>query len=251
MKSIESTQRFTGRADAYNTRPKYPQPAIDYIVNRTRINTETVIADIGAGTGMLAEHFVRLKSRVYGVEPNQDMRARAEHRMWTRTNFVSVDGSAEATTLPAESVDVITVGQALHWFDLERARVEFRRILRKAGLVVPIWNSRKASSAFGEELERLMERHRKEPERDTGKEDNIVNDFFAGREIRKTEFETRQVLSLEELQMRVASISVMPLPEEPEYKELMGKLEELHRRLNVGTTVTIHYSTKVYIGQLE
>ena len=99
-----------------------------------------MIADIGSGTGKLAELFLRAGCNVFGVEPNKEMREAGERMDYL--NFTSVDASAEATSLPQHSADFITAGQAFHWFDLDRCRAEFVRVLKPGGWVVIIWNDR-------------------------------------------------------------------------------------------------------------
>jgi len=58
-------------------------------------------------------------------------------------DYLSVSGSAEATGLPAAYVDLLAAGQAFHWFDVESALREARRILRPPGWTVLFWNTRK------------------------------------------------------------------------------------------------------------
>ncbi len=113
----------------------YPKPAIDQVLATTGIGEDSVVADIGSGTGSLARHFLPVAKRVYGVEPVFEMRKIADDQLAPNPNFKGVRGSAEETTLPDASVDLITVGQALHWFDPSRAVPEFRRILKQDGWV--------------------------------------------------------------------------------------------------------------------
>ena len=94
------------------------------------------LADVGSGTGILSELFLREGVRVYGVEPNREMREAGERLLSAYENFVSVEGRAEATTLEDASVDFVTPGQAFHWFDPAAARREFMRILKRGGWAV-------------------------------------------------------------------------------------------------------------------
>ena len=90
---------------------------------------------MGSGTGILSELLLKNGNTVFGVEPNAAMRSAGEHLLQDYLKFTSVDGSAEKTTLPAGSVDLITAGQAFHWFDGPAARKEFVRILKPQGVV--------------------------------------------------------------------------------------------------------------------
>lgn len=134
-----NTECFTGKAQAYaQARPGYPDEAIEFI--RGLIKPDAVIADIGAGTGiftlLLAQHGYRL----YAVEPNADMREQLHFTLQSFPNATIVDGSAEATTLPDKSVDIVICAQALGWFDLNAFRSECRRIGKSNAIVISIHN---------------------------------------------------------------------------------------------------------------
>src|SRR5260370_37277837 len=94
---------------------------------------KSVIADLGSGTGILSELFLKHGHRVFGVEPNREMRSAGERLLAKYPEFSSIDATAEATTLVNASIDFITAGQAFHWFDREKARPEFARILKPGG----------------------------------------------------------------------------------------------------------------------
>jgi ubiquinone/menaquinone biosynthesis C-methylase UbiE len=106
------------------------------------LTTHSRIADVGSGTGLLAVVFLDFGCEVKGVEPNPEMRLAAERVLADRPRFHSVDGRAEATTLPDGSVDFVTAATAFHWFEPWQTRAEFRRILRPAGWVVLVSNER-------------------------------------------------------------------------------------------------------------
>src|SRR5208282_2924056 len=116
-------------------RPGYPPALLDLLREECGLHSDHVVGDIGSGTGFLSELFLKNGNRVYGVEPNAEMRAGGEEYLSSYANFTSVDGSAEATTLPASSVDFVAAGQAFHWFDPQAARREFLRILKPGGWV--------------------------------------------------------------------------------------------------------------------
>lgn len=140
---MDNTRKFTRKAEAYaKARPGYPQAMLDRITQAAGIGAGAEIADIGAGTGIFSKALLSCGCRVYGVEPNADMRGVAERNLGSDTRFTPVAGTAEETTLPGESVDAVTVAQAFHWFDAEAFSRECRRILRPGGLVVLVWNSR-------------------------------------------------------------------------------------------------------------
>ena len=97
------------------------------------LSADSSVADVGSGTGLLAELFLKARNRVLGIEPNREMREAGEQLLPGYERFVSSDAIAEVTTLPDHNVDFVTAGQAFHWFDRERVSVEFARILRSPG----------------------------------------------------------------------------------------------------------------------
>jgi ubiquinone/menaquinone biosynthesis C-methylase UbiE len=141
----DNTNRFTGRAEDYDRyRQRYPTAEI---LSRLQawcgFTPDWLVADIGAGTGMLAEVFLEHGNRVLAVEPNLDMRdqmraAVEQHLGHPAPQLEIVDATAENTTLPAASIDLVAAGRAFHWFDKDRALAEFRRILKPEGWVTLI-----------------------------------------------------------------------------------------------------------------
>jgi ubiquinone/menaquinone biosynthesis C-methylase UbiE len=119
----------------------------------------SVVADLGSGTGISTEPFLRLGCTVHAVEPNDAMRAAAEELLSGHPELRSVAGTAEATTLPGRSVDLVAAGQAFHWFRPDFARAEIARILRPGGRVALFWNRRREDTAFGEAYEALLRRY--------------------------------------------------------------------------------------------
>ncbi len=101
------------------------------------------IADVGSGTGALARLFLKTGNRVFGVEANPEMRRAGERLSRQHGRFTSVAAPAEDTTLPDGSVDLVTAGQAFHWFDPDLTRAEFARILKPGGCAALVWNTRR------------------------------------------------------------------------------------------------------------
>ncbi len=133
---------------------------LEFLTSELGLAKDSVIADVGSGTGISSELFVENGNHVYGTEPNKQMREAAERLFKRRKNFVSINATAEDTTLRDRSVDFIVAGQAFHWFDLRKTKTEFRRILRPNGFVILIWNDRRtAASDFLHGYETLLNRY--------------------------------------------------------------------------------------------
>ena len=127
MTANDNTTRFGDRADAYaKGRAGYADAAIDYLA--AMLPEGGKAADSGAGTGLVAEALLARGIEVAAVEPNDAMRAKAAARLGHDHRFAAVSGSAEATGLADDSVDLIVAGSAFHWFDADAFRRECARI---------------------------------------------------------------------------------------------------------------------------
>lgn len=149
---------YSTKAEKYaRFRWGYAAGAVETIINMTQMSTVTTIADIGAGTGILTQHFVEKAQTIYAVEPNFELRQILTRKLEHFPSILVVDGCAEATTLPDTSVDVITVAQAIHWFDPQPAKHEMMRILKENGWLVLLRNyGTSTSSEQDESVGRLM-----------------------------------------------------------------------------------------------
>lgn len=245
------TGRFSGRAELYDRwRPGYPAELLDVLREEIGLSPGTAVADVGAGTGLSSRLFLDAGHRVTAVEPNAEMRAVAEANLGGRSGFRSVDGTAEATGLPDASVDLVVAGQAFHWFDVEAARREFRRILR-GGHVVLLYNTRRTErTPFLEEYEALLRRHGTDYDRvrhDRRTEDAAAR-FYGGRWGRRV-LENRQELDLEGLFGRTLSCSYVPGEEEAGHEELREALEALFERHARQGTVRLEYDLEIWFGR--
>ena len=152
--------RFTGKAEIYKKyRPKYPKELFDYLYSRVGFGQDKIIADIGSGTGIFSRLLLERGSKVFCVEPNEDMRKTAESDLSGFGNFISVNGNDKNTGLHEKSVDFITAAQAFHWFDRQAFKLECRRILKDGGKVALIYNSRDDSSEMIRKLDIVKQKY--------------------------------------------------------------------------------------------
>ena len=105
----DSTQRFTGRIENYvRYRPGYPKAVVELLREKCGLERSSVVADVGSGTGFLSRLFLENGNRVFGVEPNREMREAGERFLIGYERFKSVAATAEETTLAGGSVDLLT-----------------------------------------------------------------------------------------------------------------------------------------------
>jgi len=251
----DAKQRFSNRAADYvRFRPGYPAALLDVLRSECGLRAGSLIADVGSGTGLLSELFLKNGNRVFGVEPNAEMRAGGEEYLRAYTHFKSVDGSAEATTLPAESADFVTAGQAFHWFEPAAARREFARILRPGGWVVIAWNDLRVDGALlNREYEELLERFGVDYARvrDSYPESEKVRSFFESDDFKSRDLPNDQWLDWEGLRGRLRSSSYVPTEGQPNFAAMMAGLERIFRAHEKNGAVHMRYFTRVYFGRLR
>jgi ubiquinone/menaquinone biosynthesis C-methylase UbiE len=246
----DSVQRFSVRAGAYSLyRPSYPAAVAEVLQRECGLQAGSQVADIGCGTGLLAEVFLNAGCHVIGVEPNAEMRQAGERQLSGYGQFRSIDGRAEATGLPDASVDFVTAGQAFHWFDAPGARTEFMRILRPDGWLVLVWNER-PRDATGFQSAYADTANRYAPELNRIREESI-DTVFGGRNWRLEKLPNQQRLDRAGLVGRLSSTSYAPVPGTPEHDEMEQALFALFDRYEEGGSVTLLYETLVYFGRLR
>lgn len=244
--------RFSSRAENYaKYRPTYPPGTISILEARCGLSQSSVIADIGSGTGISSELFLRQGNSLFGVEPNEAMRSAAEELLAQYPKFVSVNGTAEQTTLADGSVDFVVAAQAFHWFDRARAKLEFARTLKSGGWVVLIWNERLLdSSPFLRGYENLLIRYGVDYQQ--VRHENVsaeISEFFSPQAFALETLENAQSLDFPSLKGRVLSASYTPDAQHSNFNPMLAELEELFNTTEINGVVSFDYETKIYFGK--
>jgi SAM-dependent methyltransferase len=248
------TERFSTRVDNYaRYRPSYPAASIDLLASRCGLAPGTQVADIGSGTGILSELLLERGAQVHAVEPNDAMRGSAEARLGGRPGFRSVRGSAEATTLPAASIELLVAGQAFHWFDAQRARKEALRVATAGAMGALLWNERpRGTHRFLDEYDALLRRHAPEYDRIVASRADVpsMRGFFGGH-MQEASFANEQRFDFEGLKGRLLSSSYAPEAGQPQHEALLAALHELYLRHERDGQIIFPYQTLVYFGPLS
>ncbi|TKJ18056.1 MAG: SAM-dependent methyltransferase [Promethearchaeota archaeon Loki_b32] len=248
-------KRFSTRVENYiKYRPSYPQEIISFLKEKQILSSDSVIADIGSGTGILSELFLKEGNHVYGIEPNIDMRNAGETQLSKYSNFVSLEGSAENSLINSSSVDIITAGQAFHWFDLEKTRIEFLRILKPEGWVLLIWNRReKVNNEFLKEYEKFLLKYGtdyKAIEKIKLDFDKFFGESETDRKYKYKKFDNYQIFDYNDLKGRLFSTSYIPLEGHPTFNDMMIDLKKLYEKHQQNGLIKFEYKTEVIYGQL-
>ncbi|MFZ0548201.1 MAG: methyltransferase domain-containing protein, partial [Candidatus Promineifilaceae bacterium] len=247
------TRRFSDRVRDYvRYRPDYPAGILAMLAEVVGFSSDWVVADIGSGTGKLSALFLENGNLVYGVEPNDEMRQAGEAFLAGYDNFTSLKGTAEATGLPDKSADMITAGQAFHWFNIPKAQIEFGRILKPGGTVALVWNQWSADlSPLLADYQALLTTYSLDANRvrhNTPKVDDDIASFFgpAGHDVYI--LDNQQIFDFEGLKGRLLSSSYSPLPGHPSYEPMVARLREIFEEHQQDGVVVFGYRTYVYFG---
>jgi SAM-dependent methyltransferase len=255
MLTVDPKQRFSNRvADYVRYRPGYPREVLDLLREECDLKPDSVIADIGSGTGILTQLFLENGNLVLGVEPNVEMRQAGEDFLRAYPRFRSVAASAEFTTLPDASVDLVVAGQAFHWFEPCAARTEFARILRPGGPVVVIWNERmKDTSPFLREYEAFLRTFGTDYDKVSERYPQVqsMEDFFGPGAMTKRSFANAQVFDFDGLRGRLLSSSYSPPKGHAKHEPMLAALLPLFDAHAENGRVRFDYETHVYYGHIE
>lgn len=253
--SIKTINRFADRVDNYiKYRPHYPKQMMEYLLSKNIVKENAVVADIGSGTGISSEPFIKQNFNVFAIEPNKEMREAAENIFSNNKNFHSLNASAEKTTLKDQSIDVIISGQSFHWFDKEKTKLEFKRILKPGGYVVLIWNDRRIdSNDFLKSYEDFLKAcgtDYKEVNHKNTQDKKIFDAFFGEDNYKEKWFDNFQEVDYTGLKGRVLSSSYMPNEGHKDYEHMVYCLKKVFARYQQNDSVRLEYDTKIYYGQL-
>ncbi|HWY29905.1 MAG TPA: class I SAM-dependent methyltransferase [Candidatus Acidoferrum sp.] len=244
---------FSSRvADYVRARPDYPQALFDELATSCRLAEGSMVADVGGGTGLLSKGLLQQGYRVIVVEPNSEMRQAADRLLGGNKRYRSVAGSAEAMPLEPALTDLVTAAQAFHWFEVQRARTEFLRVLRPQGQVAVIWNDRvpgdpvnlaldEISTEFGGAKRAALFAHEKEL--------SDVEWFFGAAQPAQFSWPHRQILDEEGLMALVFSRSYIPKRATIDGQKVASRVGDIFRRFMTNGTIEIPYHTVAFIGR--
>ncbi|MFZ0760479.1 MAG: class I SAM-dependent methyltransferase [Candidatus Sulfotelmatobacter sp.] len=251
--AANATSRFSDRVENYvRYRPGYPPEALETLRTECGLEPGHVVADVASGTGIWTRMLLENGNPVFGIEPNSEMREAGERLLTAFPKFTSVAGTAEATTLADGSVDFVTAAQAAHWFDRERARREWIRMVRPGGWLALVWNERITdTTAFLRDYERLLLTYGTDYREIRHEHTTLaVNQFFDPNPFQERVFEMRQEFDYGGVEGRLLSSSYAPGPKHAWHVPMLRELRRIFEACAIEGRVEFKYKTRLYFGRL-
>ncbi len=252
--SSDSVKRFSDRVVNYvKYRPSYPLEVATFLIKEFRLSENSVVVDIGSGTGKLSESLLQEGLKIIGVEPNKEMREAGEDLLSVWQNFKSVDGRAEATGLGDQSADLVVAGQAFHWFEEELSKLEMQRILKPGAGLALVWNERDETSSFLAAYEHLLHDHAQSYGEVNHRriDDAVFERFFAPGKYKVFETTNCQYFDLEGLIGRYLSSSYSFNEDDARFPKARQALEDLFKHFSIDDRIRFDYNTRVYYGRFS
>ena len=238
---MANEDNFTGKAKFYCGRPTYPKECIDYLVNKFDLVANSVIADIGAGTGILTKPFLDLGCSAYAAEPNEDMFTELSKNLSQYQNVFLLKASAEKTDIPTLSCDAVVIGTAFHWFDKEKFYAECRRILKNNKYVAIL------RIANNTEADKQIDKIKHYSEQDL----NEAKAFFGDGFLEHICFEYSQSFDEERYIKNLLSSATAPLPNDARFDEYINKCKSVFNNHFESRIAELPFIVNCYIGKLD
>lgn len=145
---------FQSSADAYQRgRPDYSPKILNWLHDDLGVSLDSVVADLGAGTGKFTQRLCEVSNNVIGVEPVDAMREALAKRL---PQVQTLKGTATAMPLADASVDFVICAQAFHWFATDQTLAEIHRVLKPGGRLGLVWNVRDERTDWVAELTKIV-----------------------------------------------------------------------------------------------
>lgn len=249
------TTRFSNTVEYYvKYRPSYPQSIITFLQDKCGISTDKLIADIGSGTGIFTKLLLDNHYKVIAIEPNNEMREKAEWLLSSYPNFKSSNATAENTELEDHSIDVITAATAFHWFDRVKTHREFFRILKPSGWCILLWNLRRVdASPLMNEYENLLQKYGIDYVNVAAEklDEKIISEFYLPIKVGVEKFSNMQRLDWAGFQGRILSTSYTPKPGHPNFDSMLQAAKKIFDQNQDQGYIEFFYTTKLYYGRLS
>jgi SAM-dependent methyltransferase len=248
----DSTRLYAEKAGIYaQHRPDYAPEAFTAFLETARLPRQSVVVDVGSGTGMLTRHLLNHFDTVYAVEPTLEMRQMAEEALESQSGFHSLDGKAESMPLPEDCVDLVAVGQAIHWFQPEKALNEFQRVAQ-TGARLLLAHIKSLDEGLNQALETIFTEENGVLPQAERPPSNLVPKgyYFADGHFETLEFPYNHEETWECFLGGMVSAAYSPDPEHPLYPRFVQATREVFYRYNQGDRLVWKIATEISFGFL-
>lgn len=253
----DSYQSFNNKADLYSkNRPSYSENFIKCLKEQLKFSSNSICADIGAGTGKLTEILLNNFNTVYAIEPNTQMLEKCKNNLSNYSNVIFKNDSAELIHVRDNSFDFITVAQAFHLFNSKTVCKEFKRILKPNGKVIIVYNMKNHNSKLFLENEMVLKKYCPSYNRNTHAT-KFTPDYF--KDIYTPEsynckiytFDNTEYINCNTFINRTLSASYSITKEHPNYNSYINELENVFINNAKNNKVKMDLSTVIYYGILR
>jgi SAM-dependent methyltransferase len=250
----DPTRLYTNKAEIYaNSRPDYHPEAFSAFQEITRLSRQSLVLDVGSGTGLMTRHLLRTYDTVFAVEPNPRMRFVAENDPYLsgHPGFHSLDACAEHIPLVDHSADLIAVGQAIHWFKPEAALKEFQRVAKPQAWLL-LAHIQSLDNVFNQALGEIFTEDNGCLPQDQHPPSNLVPDsyYFTDGQFKSLHFPHISEESWERFIGGIASAAYAPNREHPLYDKFVQAARGIFERFSTNNVIRWEIATEISFGHL-
>ncbi len=249
---MESSHSPGSNESRSNVQIPYSREIIRILTDKFLFNNRMAVANIGCGKDLLARVFLENGNDVICIDRNEGAIERSRKDLATFPNVRFVNGYPANTGIERNSVNLITMGQAFIGIDQQKARNEFRRILKAPNLVTMIWNDIDLRDGFSNEYERICLKYCANYTR-SGSDpltNEQVTEFFSW-SFDYNQFATEMLLNGDDLVRMYEFMPYRLAADDARHDQLIKELQDAFSTYGKSGKVAIKFLTRMYVGKIS